>query len=46
MSPKFSQSFKKQTVEKALNGQGNTTLKEVADSFGIGLSLLACLTLP
>lgn len=32
MSPRFTQSFKKQAVEKALNRQGNTTLKEVADS--------------
>jgi len=41
MSPRFSQSFKKQAVEKALNRQGNTTLKEVADSLGIGLSSLS-----
>jgi len=40
MSPKFSQSFKKQAVEKALNRQDNTTLKEVADSLGVGLSSL------
>ena len=41
MSPRFSQSFKKQAVEKALNRQDNTTLKEVADSLGIGLSSLS-----
>lgn len=40
MSPKFSQSFKKQAVEKALNRQDNT-LKEVADSLGVGLSSLS-----
>jgi len=45
MSPKFSQSFKKQAVEKALNRQDNTTLKEVADSLGIGLSSLTRWTL-
>ena len=41
MSPRFSQSFKKQAVEKVLNRQDNTTLKEVADSLGIGLSSLS-----
>jgi len=45
MSPRFSQSFKKQAVEKALNRQDNTTLKEVVDSLGIGLSSLARWTL-
>jgi transposase len=40
MSPRFTQSFKKQAVEKALNRQDNTTLKEVADSLGTGLSSL------
>ena len=45
MSPRFSQSFKKQAVEKALNRQDNVTLKEVADSLGIGLSSLARWTL-
>ena len=45
MSPKFSQSFKKQAVEKALNRQDNTTLKEVADSLGVGLSSLSRWTL-
>ncbi len=41
MSPRFSQSFKKKAVEKALNRQDNVTLKDVADSLGIGLSSLA-----
>ena len=45
MSPRFSQSFKKQAVEKALNRLDNTTLKEVADSLGIGLSSLSRWTL-
>ncbi len=45
MSPRFSQSFKKQAVEKALNRQDNTTLKDVADALGIGLSSLARWTL-
>jgi transposase-like protein len=45
MSPKFSQSFKKQAVEKVLNRQDNTTLKEVADSLGVGLSSLGRWTL-
>ena len=45
MSPKFSQSFKKQAVEKALNRQDNTSLKEVADSLGVGLSSLSRWTL-
>jgi transposase-like protein len=40
MSSRFTQSFKKQAVEKALNRQDNTTLKEVADSLGVGLSSL------
>jgi len=40
MSPRFTQSFKIQAVEKALNRQDNTTLKEVADSLGVGLSSL------
>jgi len=41
MSPRFTQAFKKQAVEKALNRQNNTTLKEVADSLGVGLSSLS-----
>ena len=41
MSRKFSQSFKKQAVEKALNRQDNVTLKEIADHLGIGLSSLS-----
>lgn len=45
MSPRFTQSYKKQAVEKALNRQDNTTLKEVADSLGVGLSSLARWTL-
>lgn len=45
MSPIFSQSFKKQVVEKVLNRQDNTTLKEVADSLGIDLSPLSRWTL-
>ncbi len=45
MSPRFTQSFKKQAVEKSLNRQDNTTLKEVADSLGVGLSSLARWTL-
>jgi len=45
MSPRFTQSFKKQSVEKALNRQNNTTLKEVADLLGVGLSSLTRWTL-
>lgn len=45
MSPRFSQSFKKQAVEKSLNRQDNVTLKEVANSLGVGLSSLARWTL-
>lgn len=45
MSPRFSQSFKKQAVEKTLNRSDNTTLKDVADSLGIGLSSLSRWTL-
>jgi transposase-like protein len=45
MSPRFTQSFKKQAVEKTLNRQDNTTLKEVADSLGVGLSSLTRWTL-
>jgi transposase-like protein len=41
MNQKFSQSFKKQAVEKALNRQDNITLKEVADHLGVGLSSLS-----
>ena len=41
MYQKFSQSFKKQAVEKALNRQDNTTLKEVADTLSVGLSSLS-----
>jgi transposase len=45
MSPRFTQSFKKQAVEKTLNRQDNTTLKEVTDSLGVGLSSLTRWTL-
>jgi transposase-like protein len=41
MNQKFSQKFKKQAVEKALNRQDNITLKEVADHLGVGLSSLS-----
>jgi len=41
MYQKFSQSFKKQAVEKALNRLDNITLKEVADTLGVGLSSLS-----
>ena len=40
MRVRFNQSFKIQAVEKALNRSGVTTLKEVADSLGVGLSTL------
>ena len=45
MSPRFTQSFRKQAVEKSLNRQDNTTLKDIADSLGVGLSSLARWTL-
>ncbi len=41
MYQKFSQSFKKQAVEKALNRSDNITLKEIADPLGVGLSSLS-----
>jgi transposase-like protein len=40
MRARFSQSFKIQAVEKALSRSGVTTLKDVADSLGIGHSTL------
>ncbi len=40
MRARFSQSFKIQAVEKALSRSGVTTLKEVADSLGVGQSTL------
>jgi len=45
MSHRFTQAFKKQAVEKALNRQDNTTLKEIAASLGVGLSSLSRWTL-
>jgi transposase-like protein len=40
MSVKFTQSFKVQAVEKALNRSNVTSLKEVSDALGIGHSTL------
>ena len=40
MRARYNQSFKNQAVEKALNRSGVTTLKEVADSLGVGQSTL------
>ena len=40
MRARFSQSFKIQAVEKALGRSGITTIKEVADSLGVGQSTL------
>tara|TARA_R110001592_G_scaffold310495_1_gene585097 strand:- start:13663 stop:13908 length:246 start_codon:yes stop_codon:yes gene_type:complete len=40
MKRNFTQSFKIQAVEKALNRDSNTSLKEVAASLGIGFSTL------
>ncbi len=40
MRARFNQSFKIQAVEKALSRSGVTTLKEVADSLGVGHSTL------
>lgn len=40
MRARFNQSFKIQAVEKALSRNSTTTLKEVADSLGIGQSTL------
>lgn len=40
MRARFNQSFKIQAVEKALSRSSTTTLKEVADSLGIGQSTL------
>ena len=40
MRTKFTQSFKKQAVEKALGRANDVTLKEVASSLGIGYSTL------
>ena len=40
MRVRFNQSFKIQAVEKALSRSGVTTLKEVADSLGVGQSTL------
>ena len=40
MKKRFSQSFKIQAVEKALNRSNETTQQEVADKLGIGLSTL------
>ena len=40
MRARFNQSFKIQAVEKAFSRSGDTTLKEVADSLGVGHSTL------
>lgn len=40
MRARFNQSFKIQAVEKALSRRGVTTLKEVANSLGVGQSTL------
>ncbi|MEE9344544.1 MAG: transposase [Methylococcales bacterium] len=40
MSVKYSQSFKVQAVEKALNRREGTGIKHIADSLGIGYSTL------
>jgi transposase-like protein len=40
MKKRFSQSFKIQAVEKALNRSNETTQQEIADELGIGLSTL------
>lgn len=40
MSRKFSQPFKIQAVEKALNRSSDVTLKEIANSLGVGHSTL------
>jgi transposase-like protein len=40
MKKRFSQSFKMQAVEKALNRSNETTQQEIADELGIGLSTL------
>jgi transposase-like protein len=40
MGTRFTQSFKIQAVEKALNRSNGTSLKEVSDSLGIGHSTL------
>ena len=40
MRARFNQSFKIQAVEKALSRSDMTTLKEVADSLGVGHSTL------
>jgi transposase-like protein len=40
MRARFNQSFKIQAVEKAFSRRGDTTLKEVADSLGVGHSTL------
>jgi len=40
MKRNFTQSFKIQAVEKALNRDSNTNLKQVATSLGIGFSTL------
>lgn len=41
MSVKFTQSFKIQSVEKALNRQDDVSLKDIADSLGVGHSTLS-----
>ena len=40
MSVKYSQSFKVQAVEKALNRREGTGIKQIADSLGVGYSTL------
>jgi transposase len=40
MGTKFSQSFKLQAVEKALNKAPETNMQEMADSLGVGYSTL------
>lgn len=40
MSVKFTEAFKIQAVQKALNRPDNSNIKDVADSLGVGLSTL------
>lgn len=41
MRARFNQSFKIQAVEKALNRSGVTSLRDIADSLGVGCSTLS-----
>jgi transposase len=45
MSVKFSQSFRTQAVEKALNRGSDVTLQSIADSLGVSISALSRWTL-